>query len=186
MTALLEDKVTAYLADHPDSTVEAVALALRARAQSVREVLASPFFECSEGRRRTKVYRLAAAPTATGRAGTGATHKARVLRLLSDGRPHSHMEGYRLGVMLHSRVSDLRKDGYRIECWRDGDDYLYRLVGRLEEAASYPAPGEKAASSSSPGRSDGLLTSPYQEQPGPLEPQQLSMTGPAFRRKAAA
>lgn len=55
------------------------------------------------------------------------THKMRVLQLLSDGEPHSHLEGYRLGVMLPSRVADLRRDGHDIRCWRDGDLYLYAL-----------------------------------------------------------
>lgn len=169
---MLEDKVTAYLADHPDTTVEDVALALRARAQSVREILNSPFFEWGLGAKRAKVYRLASRPRATGRAGTGQTHKQRVLRLLQDGRPHSHMEGYRLGVMLHSRVADLRKDGYTIRCWRDGDDYLYQLVGTLDDGASTRA-GGTAPSSSGP-RTDGLLREPpYQEQAGAA--QQLSL-----------
>lgn len=55
------------------------------------------------------------------------THCERILELLADGEPHSYLEGYRLGVMLHSRVSDLRKRGHVIECWRDGEDYLYQL-----------------------------------------------------------
>lgn len=69
------------------------------------------------------------------------THCERVLALLSDGEPHSYLEGYRLGVMLHSRVSDLRKRGHVIECWRDGDDYLYRLIpssGATRAAVSSP------------------------------------------------
>jgi len=56
-------------------------------------------------------------------------HKKRVMRLLKDGKPHSHLEGYELGVMLHSRVADLRRDGYAIRCWREGDLYLYQLEG---------------------------------------------------------
>lgn len=33
------------------------------------------------------------------------------------------------GVMVHSRVSDLRRQGYRIECKHFGrGDYRYRLV----------------------------------------------------------
>lgn len=55
------------------------------------------------------------------------THCDRVLDLLRDGREHSYREGYALGVMLHSRVSDLRKRGHRIEMRRDGNDYLYTL-----------------------------------------------------------
>lgn len=63
------------------------------------------------------------------------THAERVLNLLSDGEPHGHMEGYRLGVMLHSRVSDLRRQGYRIDCWREGDLYLYQLKEVPQAAA---------------------------------------------------
>ena len=62
------------------------------------------------------------------------THAELVLELLSDGEPHSHHEGYRLGVMLHSRVSNLRKRGYEIRCWRDGNDYLYQLGGRDKDS----------------------------------------------------
>src|SRR6185312_5912881 len=71
------------------------------------------------------------------------THKQRVLRLLSDNQPHSHLEGYRLGVMLHSRVADLRRDGYEIKCWAEGGMYLYQLFGTVRE-------GEAAADGASP------------------------------------
>jgi hypothetical protein len=50
-----------------------------------------------------------------------------VLHLLSDGRPHTHHELYSLGVVAHSRVASLRRKGYRIACWREGQDYLYQL-----------------------------------------------------------
>lgn len=56
------------------------------------------------------------------------THNERVLELLSDGRPHTHHELYGLHVVAHSRVSDLRKQGFDIRQWRDGDSYLYLLV----------------------------------------------------------
>lgn len=62
------------------------------------------------------------------------THEQKVLALLSDGRPHSHMEGYRLGVMLHSRVAGLRKKGYGIVCDKTGGQYVYTLVSRPLEA----------------------------------------------------
>lgn len=55
------------------------------------------------------------------------THNERVLELLRDGQPHSHHELYALGVIAHSRVSDLRRRGYAIQQWRDGELYLYRL-----------------------------------------------------------
>ncbi len=60
------------------------------------------------------------------------THKERVLELLSDGEPHTHHEGYALRVMLHSRVSDLRRDGYQIECEKTGGEYTYRLLGTVQ------------------------------------------------------
>lgn len=74
------------------------------------------------------------------------THKAKVLALLSDGLFHSHMEGYRLGVMLHSRVSDLRKDGYVIECRKDGHNYRYRLLSRPGALRGREAVGNPAGS----------------------------------------
>lgn len=56
------------------------------------------------------------------------THNERVLELLSDGRPHSHHELYGLHVIAHSRVADLRKQGYDIVQWREGELYLYQLL----------------------------------------------------------
>jgi hypothetical protein len=69
------------------------------------------------------------------------THKQRVLQLLSDNEPHSHMEGYRLGVMLHSRVADLRRDGYTIKCWHEKDKWLYQLFGTVQKPGQVPVTG---------------------------------------------
>jgi hypothetical protein len=66
------------------------------------------------------------------------THKQRVLRLLSDHKPHTHHELYQLGCVAHSRISDLRKDGHRILQWRENDLYLYRLESNVLESG--PAP----------------------------------------------
>lgn len=52
----------------------------------------------------------------------------RLLTALSDGKPHSHRELYGLGLMAHSRAADLRRRGHDVEVWRDGKDYLYRLI----------------------------------------------------------
>lgn len=71
------------------------------------------------------------------------THDDRVLGLLSDGQPHSHSEVYDLHVVAHSRVASLRRKGHRIECWRDGDTYWYRLLGERTDASpgmTAPAP----------------------------------------------
>ena len=64
------------------------------------------------------------------------THNERVLQLLSDGKPHSHRELYGLYVIAHSRVSDLRKRGHDIEMWRNGDDYMYRLLSQGQSTPS--------------------------------------------------
>jgi hypothetical protein len=63
------------------------------------------------------------------------TQNARVLELLSDGRSHSHLELYALGVVAHSRVSELRRRfGFVVEVGQaqdavSGTVYVYRLVG---------------------------------------------------------
>lgn len=61
------------------------------------------------------------------------THTKRVLALLSDGKPHTHLELYALGVIAHSRVADLRKQGHDIACWTANDHgervSVYQLVG---------------------------------------------------------
>ena len=75
------------------------------------------------------------------------THKEAVLKLLSDRKPHSHHELYGLGCVAHSRISDLRRDGWTIRQWREDGLYLYQLQGRLEEADPC---GTASASSSTP------------------------------------
>lgn len=107
------------------------------------------------------------------------THKQKVLALLSDGLPHSHMEGYRLGVMLHSRAADLRKDGHDIRVTRDGDDYVYRLVGRLDAEACET--GANASASSVPSEPPPELDGGTIDSDG-----QLTLTGGPFMRRNAA
>ena len=69
------------------------------------------------------------------------THCALLLEVLADGQPHDHLSLYRLGMIVHSRVSELRKRGYRIDMWRDGDLYIYRLTGSpLSESAPLSPP----------------------------------------------
>jgi hypothetical protein len=67
------------------------------------------------------------------------THKQRVLELLSDGEPHTHLEVYALNVIAHSRIADLRRDGHEINCWRDGDLSYYQLVS-LAQPDSHSSP----------------------------------------------
>jgi hypothetical protein len=56
-----------------------------------------------------------------------------VYQLLSDGKPHSHHEGYALGVVLHSRISDLRRRGIPIRHWRENGTSFYQLAGTGSE-----------------------------------------------------
>ena len=113
------------------------------------------------------------------------THAEKVLRLLSDNEPHSYREGYRLGVMLHSRVADLRKPshgGHDIRCWRDGENYLYQLVGTVREGEAVGADGLAADSALPHGQPStavppaptgatcaGPGTSPGKAPPGPAQ-----------------
>jgi hypothetical protein len=85
------------------------------------------------------------------------TGKERILEVLSDGLPHSHRELYRLGVMAHSRVADLRKDGHNISCWWEDHQYFYRLEQRLLESATVDGLSPVADSS---GRPAGASASP--------------------------
>lgn len=72
------------------------------------------------------------------------THNEKVLALLSDGLPHTHHEIYGLFVIGHSRIADLRKRGHVINCWRDGDDYLFQLCSEGPSAASPQVQGSHA------------------------------------------
>jgi hypothetical protein len=62
------------------------------------------------------------------REGASVTHCQRVLDLLSDGKPHSHLEVYDLRVVAHSRVAALRAAGHLIDCWKADGVYWYRLL----------------------------------------------------------
>jgi hypothetical protein len=110
------------------------------------------------------------------------THVERVLHLLSDGKPHAHMEGYRLGVMLHSRVADLRRKGYDIACWREGDNYLYQLLagpsaegphGRSQVFTASDTPRSVASSEPQPNDASSALSrasTPTAGQPSHVTP----------------
>jgi len=165
LTALLEDRVALWLADHPGRTVEDVARSVRAQTASVRQVLSGPLFRHSLCNGR-KLYRLAG--DGLGRANNGVETDADfLLRVLRDGRPHNLNEILRLsmaqrgcGLTTHSRAADLRKRGYDIRNWKDGqrgNGSWYRLAGTLDEAAITRAGGQ-AVSSSDPGGTDGLLS----------------------------
>ena len=99
------------------------------------------------------------------------THKQKVLRLLGDRQPHTHHELYALGCVAHSRIADLRKDGHTIRQWRDGDHYLYQLVGEtLGEAAVSDAGLEADASVSAAAASPSVPPTHAPHQGFPLLP----------------
>lgn len=64
---------------------------------------------------------------------TDADHVLSILRAWKgDWTPHLYQTA---GVMVHSRVADLRRRGHEIECKRFGaKDYRYRLVRDAESA----------------------------------------------------
>lgn len=88
------------------------------------------------------------------------THKQKVLRLLSDRQPHTHHELYQLGCVAHSRISDLRRDGHKINKWREGDLYLYQLVGSLNEPDVPVRDGGAGSLSVPPPADDSVATVP--------------------------
>lgn len=64
----------------------------------------------------------------------------KVLARLKQG-PATHHELYQLGVIAHSRVADLRRKGYVIECEKDGEHYIYKLAGAFSLLS---APGSRS------------------------------------------
>lgn len=104
----------------------------------------------------------------------------RVLHRLEQG-PATAAELYQLGVILHSRVSDLRRQGHNILCERvDGDGaagYLYTLLPPLERGARESGdPGLPVRAGLAPdaGSSPGWPHDPGDDA-APLHPDQLSM-----------
>lgn len=166
MTALLEDRVALWLADHPGRTAEDVARSIRAQTAAVRQILSGPLFRHTLVNGR-KLYRLAG--DGQGRASSGKeTDTEFLLRVLRDGLPHSLNEilqrSFRergCGLTVHSRAADLRrKRGYDVRNWKDGErgaGSWYRLAGTLDEGAVEPQPS--APSPSGPVRVDGALSS---------------------------
>jgi len=116
-------EIAGFLRDRPEgASIDEVQVAVRRRRQAVLEVLSTRAFQASlapnVGSRKRKVYRLA--PEAASRQGTlgnGAseqpTHNEIVLARLRRG-PATHHELYGLGVVAHSRISDLRQRGHLI------------------------------------------------------------------------
>jgi len=102
------------------------------------------------------------------------SQNARVLKVLRDMKPHTLTEIHeRAGFMrLNSRVSELRSRGYLIDCWRDGQTYLYQMTGHtltatLEEARAAKTDGESVSPASHPRPGLGRASSSVSETPNP-------------------
>jgi hypothetical protein len=76
------------------------------------------------------------------------THCDQLLQVLSDGRPHDHRQLYALGMIVHSRISDLRRRGVEIRHWRENGTSYYQLESELTERATVANPGVAAVRSS--------------------------------------
>jgi hypothetical protein len=129
----LADEIARYLSGTGRPQIaERIARSIGARTYNVRYALNNDprFVLCPAERQRPSIKRYTVQdPSRAGDGrGRGVTHNAKVLALLSDGRPHSHLEIYDLRVVAHSRVSALRKLGHTIECSREGSLYWYRLL----------------------------------------------------------
>jgi hypothetical protein len=133
VTPSLADEIARYLAGSGRPEIaERIARSIGARTYNVRFALKNDprFVLCPAERQRPSIKRYVVRDPrrpGDGRDG-GLTHNAKVLALLSDGRPHSHLEVYDLRVVCHSRVSALRKLGHKIECSREGSLYWYTLL----------------------------------------------------------
>jgi len=151
----LEAEIVAALTEGERTMLE-VARKVKARNQDVidtiRALEASGRLYQADGPDGRIVYGLPSAPTGT--AGKSPTDCDRLLAVLSDGREHSHLELYQLGMIVHSRVADLRKRGHVIHTWRErhpnGTRHMYRLVGTqplAEREAVVPAVSPSASGS---------------------------------------
>lgn len=124
----------------------------------------------------------------------------RLLAVLQDGKLHSHSELYGLGMIVHSRVADLRARGHNIICRRERNwdqtkrretvSYFYCLVGSLDAAGDLPE-----TSSSSPAASsetldeygvDRAAAEVNEEFPGMLLEDGVAVSQPVSRDEALA
>lgn len=129
----LAAEIRTFLSSSGPSTATEIGLGVRARRQAVQAVLAQDGFERVErpdgANPRGEFFNLSR-PGLRSESSTNAraSQSARVLALLSDGKPHSHHEIYAIGCVAHSRIDELRKRGHRISpARRVGDLYVYQL-----------------------------------------------------------
>ena len=57
----------------------------------------------------------------------------RVLKLLSDGKEHSTLDIIKNAYVcaVNSIISELRRNGYAINCFRRNNKFIYQLVGKV-------------------------------------------------------
>jgi hypothetical protein len=104
------------------------------------------------------------------------THCDQLLQVLSDGRPHDHRQLYALGMIVHSRISDLRRRGIPINHWRENGTSFYQLGSELTERGNANrAPG----SSRNPG---GATEVPRPASPRSVSSSEFAGTGSETRR----
>jgi hypothetical protein len=210
VSATVEARVAAWVADHPGHDARQIAAEVRARLATVREVLASPLFTASQGPGRAQTYVLSggASKPLPLVPPVPVSQAQKMQALLADGGWHSIAELWAVGVgRPNSRASELRKRGLNVEHRQDRFEshpsraHQYRLVA-LDESGCETVVGASAALSSSvpaaptPPGSDpcqqrdartlgGLSVSPHRE-PGAQTAEQLTLTGVEFRRREAA
>lgn len=161
MGALLEDRVAAWVSDHPGQTCRQIAAELGVRVGSVRQILESPLFTADRADQRgLSRWRLRTATDASGTV-RAPSQCDLILQVLRDGNWHTTAEIHqRAGFSrLNSRITDLRHRGLTIMSGRvEGEPngpraHRYRLVTSAEpSAATASADGSTDAS--------GLVPSP--------------------------
>lgn len=159
MTARLDDRVAAFVADHPGLTAREIARGVHARYQAVRDLLEQPIYETASrgahGADRALVYRLVGSPAGARPETLGDVAVAlpgsqvdRIAAVLADGEWHTTSAIHRVVgfCRLNSRVAELRARltvyGKTIECRhvagaaKGADAYEYRLARIAESEAA--------------------------------------------------
>jgi hypothetical protein len=113
----------------------------------------------------------------------------KMLSVLKDGRTYSRLEIFeRVGFMLtNNAASELRAQGFEVEHRKEHGNDVYRLVGRLDEAATQSpstaclssSPRRVAASSSTSPNQLPQTTSVRNQQHGSLDEDVLQLFGDA-------
>lgn len=145
VSGLLEDRVAAWVADHPGRRAVEISRAVAGRHQTVLRILETPIFAAEPAGRGAVVYRLAAGAGDWRERSVGGgrlarqrfTQGAAILAVLAGGTWHTTAEIHRRAGFsrLNSRISELRKRGFVIECRHVEERglvgaraYEYRLV----------------------------------------------------------